>query len=122
MCPARRPIWSISLLVVAVVMTAMLGTALFQGSSRCCALYGPDGATGTLVTGQTVNPALLLSDVNYKDVMVMTANDRPDQVTPSVLEIPIINRAVPAISYAVTEAGDEHVAIVRGYVDPWLPE
>ncbi len=79
-------------------------------------VFGKDGATGTLGTGDT-DPKIIA------DVMLFAINSgATDAKGYSVVgEIPIVDRTTPAISYGMTDAVTVHSMIINGYRDIFAP-
>jgi hypothetical protein len=102
-------------------MTEVFCFVVVDEGSRHVEVYGPSDATGTLPNGTTAWEGWLTSS-NMKNVLFMNSSTNEDFFS---IEIPIANRAAPAIGVAVlhsTAGLNRHEMIVRGYSDPWVPK
>jgi hypothetical protein len=91
-------------------------------SNRRVVFYGASDASETLVPGSTEDENWLDTDRN-KEALFMFTSGSVENI--HSIEIPIADRANPAIAVGILEAGGGALAIhrmlVRGYVDPWVP-
>jgi len=111
--------WNVETISIPRTMPAMFGTVFVEDGGGYITIYGCSDASGTLPNSATAwNQWFVDSDMD--GAMYVTKNTGESWLP---IEIPIANRAAPAIGVGVLQSSglNYHMMVVRGYVDPWAP-